>query len=66
MPNSLRPFLMQNFSTQEPMPLSISIAPVLKAARARLPIVFPALWLIAPERRITGVGSVNLSLSAIS
>ena len=67
---------MQNFSIPEPTPESIITASILEAAQTTPASVFPlliitcikiftyALFVYAPIRTITGVGSLNLSLSA--
>ena len=67
---------MQNFSIPDPTPESIMTASILEAARTTPASVLPllkitkiftyALFVYAPIRTITGVGSLNLSLSATS
>jgi hypothetical protein len=49
-------FLMQNFSIPDPIPESMMVASALKAALATPASVFPALYVIAPARIITGEG----------
>ena len=59
-------FLWQNFSIPDPNPESMIIASVLNAALTIPANVLPALYVIAPDNIITGVGWFSLSLSQTS